>query len=66
MTVELPKHTKSDENWSDLVADMAASELVAGKLIAPDQFDFAQRIIAQQVYILLISECRPSRDVISN
>ena len=32
---------------------------MAGKLITPDQSDFAKRIIEQRLFVLLISNCRP-------
>jgi hypothetical protein len=62
----LPAYHLPDEKWCDLAADNAVVELIAGKLIAPDQFAFARRIIAQQLYVLLVSNCRPVDGQISN
>jgi hypothetical protein len=56
---------KPDSDWSDMVAGHAAEELIAGRLITREQADFAQRIIAQQIYIFLVSGSRPT-DEISN
>lgn len=61
----LPSHPKPDLDWCALAANLSADELVAGKLITREQADFAQRIIGQQLYILLVSNCRPV-DEISN
>jgi hypothetical protein len=54
-----PSFPKPDLEWSNLAAGLAADELIAGKLITREQADFAQRIIAQQLHILLVSNCRP-------
>jgi len=59
MSFKLPERYKPDEQWCDLAADYAVTELIAGKLVTPDQFDFAKRIVAQQLYVLLVSSCRP-------
>ncbi|WP_156927925.1 hypothetical protein [Bradyrhizobium sp. Tv2a-2] len=58
--VKPPLRLKPDLEWSDLVAGHAAEELIAGRLIAPERADFAQRIIAQQIHIFLISGLRPT------
>jgi hypothetical protein len=50
---------RPDGAWSDLVAAMAVHELIAGKVIRSDQADFAKRIVQQQIFIMLISGCRP-------
>ena len=64
--MKLPAHPKPDEEWCELMASYAAEELVAGKLITKDQFDFARRIIAQQAYVLLVSNAYPAGDLNSN
>jgi hypothetical protein len=51
-----------DEKWSDMIASHSADELVAGKLITPEQWDFARRIIAQQIFVSLVSNCYPAGD----
>ena len=48
-----------DLAWSDLVAAIAADELVAGKVITRDQEKFAADIIAQMIHICLVSGDRP-------
>jgi hypothetical protein len=63
--VKPPLRPKPDLEWSDLVAGFAAEELIAGQLITRQQADFAQRIIAQQIHIFLVSGVRPI-DEISN
>jgi hypothetical protein len=45
-----------------VVAQSAAEELVAGRLITTEQAEFAQRIIHQQIEIMLLSDCRPIGD----
>jgi hypothetical protein len=60
MSQNLPQHHRPDEQWSNLAAELAVDELIAGKLIMQDQADFARRIVAQQIYVLLISNCRPT------
>ncbi len=62
MAAEISPPRPTDETWSEVAAASAAEELVAGKLIRVDQADFAQRIIAQQLHILLISNYRPASD----
>jgi molybdate-binding protein len=57
---DTPTYNKPDLEWCDLAADLAADELIAGKVITREQADFVRRIIAQQLHILLISNCRPS------
>jgi len=59
-------HPKPDEEWCTLAAELSVEELLAGRVIAPDQRKFAQEIIAQQLYILLASNCRPVEVDISN
>jgi hypothetical protein len=66
VTTRLPPHHKPDGQWCDLAASYAVDELIAGKLIEPDQAEFARRIIAQQLSILLVSNCRPIDDEVSN
>jgi len=41
---------------------MAVDELIVGKLLAVDQADFARRIVAQELFILLVSNQRPGED----
>jgi hypothetical protein len=60
MSQSRPKHHRPDEQWSNLAAELAVDELTAGRLIMEDQADFARRIVAQQIYVLLISNCRPT------
>jgi hypothetical protein len=43
-----------------MVAGYVAEELIAGQLITREQADFAQRIIAQQIHIFLVSGSRPT------
>jgi hypothetical protein len=66
MTAHLPAHHRPDEQWSEVTASLAVDELIAGKLITSDQADFARRIVAQQLQILLISNCRPVANGISD
>jgi hypothetical protein len=56
---ELPRHDESDEDWSEIAAETAVDELIAGKVVAPEQAAFARRIVAQQLFILLVSNVRP-------
>ena len=58
--VSAPLHPQPAERWRDMLASYSADELVAGKLIQPDQWDFVMRIIRQQAHILLASNCYPS------
>jgi hypothetical protein len=64
--MSIPKHPIPDERWCDLMASNAVEELVAGKLLDVGQFEFAKRIIAQQAYVLLISNAYPAGDLNSN
>ena len=59
-------HPQLDERWCDLLASHAADELVAGKIIQPDQWAFAMQVIRQQAYVLLVSNCYPTGDLNSN
>jgi hypothetical protein len=52
-----------DEKWGDMIASYSADELIAGKLITRDQWDFARRIIAQQISVFLLSNCYPAGDL---
>jgi hypothetical protein len=45
-----------------MIASFSADELLAGKLITSEQWDFARRIIAQQISVSLISNCYPEGD----
>ena len=45
--------------WSDKAASASVDELLVGKVIRPDQADFARRIIAQQLHLLLIMNVIP-------
>jgi hypothetical protein len=56
----------ADLRWSDTVAGFAAEELIAGSLITREQADFAQRIIAQQLHVFLVSGYRPESLLHSN
>lgn len=58
MKQSLPAHPKSDREWADMVGSFAADEFLAGKLIVADQWSFARDIVAQQVLIPLLSNCR--------
>jgi hypothetical protein len=49
----------SDEDWTELAAEYVVEELIAGKVVAPEQAEFAHRIVAQQLFVLLVSNCRP-------
>ena len=60
-----PLRLTPDLEWSDLVAEYAAEELITGRLITREQADFAQRIIAQQIHIFLVSGSRPTKEVSS-
>jgi len=62
----VPSHSKPDEAWCEMLASYSADELVAGKLITPQQWDQAMRAIRQQAYILLISNCYPAGDLNPN
>ncbi len=44
------------------MASYSADELFAARLIGPDQRDLAMRIIEQQAYVLLVSNCYPAGD----
>jgi hypothetical protein len=57
---DVNSHHKPDAEWTELAAALSVEELIAGKVIEPNQADFAHRIIAQQLEILLIMNCRPS------
>jgi hypothetical protein len=46
-------------SWSDKAAALSVDELLVAKLIHADQADFARRIVAQQLHILLISGVLP-------
>ncbi len=48
-----------DLDWSDLVAEDIADELVAGKVVAETDFAKAKAIAAQMIHIHLISGDRP-------
>jgi hypothetical protein len=56
---DLLHHGMSDENWSELAAAYAVDELIAGKVVAPEQAEFARQIVAQQLSVMLVSNCRP-------
>jgi hypothetical protein len=55
----LPHHSMSDEDWTELAAANAVDELIAGKIVEPEKAEFALRIVAQQLFVLLVSNCRP-------
>jgi hypothetical protein len=56
---DLPQRGMPDEDWCELAAANAVDELIAGKVVAPEQSAFAHRIVAQQLFVLLVSNCRP-------
>jgi hypothetical protein len=56
-----PRH-RTDDDWSTLAAELAVHELIAGDVISANQADFARRIIGQQLFVLLVSNCRPFPD----
>jgi hypothetical protein len=45
---------------------VAVGELIAGKVTTSGEADLAHRIVAQQIHILLISNCRRVSDENSN
>lgn len=45
--------------WSNRAAEACVDELLAGKLFKAAQADFARKIVAQQLHILLISGLLP-------
>jgi hypothetical protein len=51
--------SKKDLAWSDFAAALCVDELLVAKLIQPEQADFARRIVAQQLYVMLVSDKRP-------
>jgi len=55
-----------DEIWANTIASYAAEELVAGKLIAGDQYEFARQIIEQQILVSFFSNAYPAGDLSSN
>ncbi len=59
MSKQLPEHHQPDKEWAELAASLSVDELIAGNVVTAAQADFACRIVAQQIYILLISNCRP-------
>jgi hypothetical protein len=45
--------------WSERAASASVEELLAGTVIRLDQADFARRIIAQQLHLLLLTGLIP-------
>jgi hypothetical protein len=45
--------------WSKQAADLSVDELLKGNVIRPDQVDFASRIFAQQLHLLLVGGSVP-------
>ncbi|MGO9673235.1 MAG: hypothetical protein ACLPSF_03530 [Methylocella sp.] len=45
--------------WSDFAAALVVDELPAAKLLSPKDAASAREIVAQQLYILLVSDKRP-------
>jgi hypothetical protein len=45
--------------WSDKAAALCVDELLVAKLIHADEADFARRVVAQQLHILLVSGVLP-------
>ncbi len=45
--------------WSEEAAVLSVDELLMGKVIRSDQAEFARKIIAQQLHILLVSGAGP-------
>lgn len=60
---KIPQRPMPDEQWGDMIASLSADELIAGKLMNPEQWDLARRVIAQQIYVSLASNCRPATDL---
>ena len=50
-----------DREWSSGIAGLIASDLIDAKLIAADQADRAQEIIAFKLHIRLMLDDRPAR-----
>jgi hypothetical protein len=50
---------EADDCWSNRVADSIVDELLVAKLITGDQAAWAQKIIAQDIFIKLVSGFRP-------
>ena len=48
-----------DLEWSALIAGFAVEELIAGKVVKESDRQFAERIVAQQIHISLLSGSRP-------
>ncbi|HXY00323.1 MAG TPA: hypothetical protein VEI54_05335 [Candidatus Limnocylindrales bacterium] len=53
------EHNEAWLAWSDQAAALSVDELLIAKLIQPDQADFARRIVAQQLHVLLVSGSIP-------
>jgi hypothetical protein len=45
--------------WSEQAASASVDELLAGKVIRAEQADFAHKIIAQQLHVLLLGGAIP-------
>jgi hypothetical protein len=50
---------KADEVWSSRVAASIVDELLVAKLVTEDQADWTRKIVAQDIWIKLISGFRP-------
>ena len=49
----------ADLAWSDFAAACSVDELLVAEILSPADADFARRIVAQQLHILLVSGKRP-------
>lgn len=45
--------------WSQRAAESSVNELLLGKVIRPDQADFARKIIAQDLHVMLLGGAIP-------
>ena len=48
-------HNEAWVSWSDRAAALSVDELLTAKLISAEQADFARRIVALQLHVLLVS-----------
>ncbi len=57
---ERQKRDKADDEWSQFCGRLAVEELLIAKIIAPETAEWAREIIAQQIFVLLVSDVRPA------
>jgi hypothetical protein len=50
---------EADDLWSNRVADSIVDELLVAKLITGNQAKWARKIVAQDIFIKLVSGLRP-------